>query len=241
MGSLNPLGAAGGDLQDTTTEEGWRKLRAQYFANVTLVDRQLGKVFDTLKESGMWDNTVIVFTSEHGEMAGDHGMLEKRSLYEQASRVPMLMRIPGKNSQQDTRAGITWAMLISCQHFWISWARSCQDHLQGESRVPVLNGEETLEGNEVFVQWNGMGDRNLGSPAINRMVAVPWRSVVTSDRWKLNLSPGDQCELYDLNNDPAELENLFGRPEHRDRVREMAAMIRIWQQETGDTMLLPAV
>ena len=114
-------------------------------------------------------------------------------------------------------------------------------HLQGRSRLPVLRGEESLIDNEVFVQWNGMGDRNLGSPVINRMVAVPWRCVVTGERWKLNLSPGDQCELYDLNTDPAELNNLFDRPEHRDRVREMAAMIRIWQQETGDTMPLPSV
>jgi arylsulfatase A-like enzyme len=93
----------------------------------------------------------------------------------------------------------------------------------------------------VFIQWNGMGDRNLGSPEINRMVSIPWRGVVSGDRWKLNLSPGDQCELYDLNNDPAELENLFDKPEHRDRVRDMAARIRIWQDETGDDMDLPTV
>lgn len=239
-GGLNPLGAQGGDIHDTTTEEGWRKLRAQYFANITLVDRQLEKVFAALKENGMWDNTVIVFTSEHGEMGGDHGMLEKRSLYEQASRVPMLMRIPGMNSKQ-TRIEGSFGQVDLVPTLLDLMGQELPDHLQGKSRVPVLNGEETLRDNEVFVQWNGMGDRNLGSPAINRMVSVPWRSVVTGDRWKLNLSPGDQCELYDLNSDPAELENLFNLPEHRDRVREMAASIRIWQQETGDTMPLPTV
>ena len=86
-----------------------------------------------------------------------------------------------------------------------------------------------------------MGDRNLGSPEINRMVSVPWRGVVTGDRWKLNLSPGDQCELYNLGNDPAELVNLFNEPELQDRVRDMAARIRMWQEETGDDMTLPAV
>ena len=106
---------------------------------------------------------------------------------------------------------------------------------------PVLEGDKDLSHNDVFIQWNGMGDRNLGSPEINRMVSVPWRGVVTGDRWKLNLSPGDQCELYDLNSDPYELNNLFNIQEHRDRIREMSARIRLWQDETGDDMPLPAV
>jgi arylsulfatase A-like enzyme len=239
-GGLNPLGAAGGDFHDTTTEAGWRKLRAQYFANVTLVDRQLEKIFGALKEAGMWDNTVVVFTSEHGEMGGDHGMLEKRSLYEEASRVPLLMRVPWLSRQQKRIPGSSGQVDLVPTLLELM-GQELPDHLQGKSRLPVLRGEESLEDNDVFVQWNGMGDRNLGTPAINRMVSVPWRSVVTGDRWKLNLSPGDQCELYDLNTDPHEMTNLFDRSEHRDRVREMAARIRIWQGATGDTMQLPAV
>ena len=71
------------------------------------------------------------------------------------------------------------------------------------------------------------------------MLALPWRSVITPDRWKLNLCAGDQCELYDLNNDPYEMNNLFDDPAQADRVRDMAARIRIWQGETGDTVPLP--
>ena len=96
-GGNNPLGAAGGDHHDTSTEEGFRKLRAQYFANVTVVDNQIGKIFNSLEKSGQAENTIIVFTSEHGEMAGDHGMLEKRSLYEEASNVPLLIYVPWLN------------------------------------------------------------------------------------------------------------------------------------------------
>jgi arylsulfatase A-like enzyme len=113
--------------------------------------------------------------------------------------------------------------------------------MHGRSRAPVLRGEADLSDNDVFVEWTGAGDRNLGSAAINRMVAMPWRSVISADRFKLNLSPGDQCELYDLNTDPHEMNNLFDDPAERDRVREMAARIRIWQAETGDVMPLPAV
>ena len=93
-GGLNPLAEKGGDIHDTTNEEGWRKLRSQYFANVTLVDRNVGRILSALEESGQADNTIIVFTSEHGEMAGDHGMLEKRSMYEEATRVPLFIHVP---------------------------------------------------------------------------------------------------------------------------------------------------
>jgi arylsulfatase A-like enzyme len=240
-GGNNPLGEAGGDVHDTKTEEGFRKLRAQYFANVTLVDRQLGSIFEALEESGQAGNTVVVFTSEHGEMAGDHGMLEKRSLYEEASNVPLIMHVPWLNEKRQTRIPGSVGQVDLVPTLLDLSGSEIPDQVEGKSLLRVLRGDKDLSDNDVFIQWNGMGDRNLGSPEINRMVSVPWRGVVTGDRWKLNLSPGDQCELYNLGNDPAELVNLFNEPELQDRVRDMAARIRTWQEETGDDMTLPAV
>jgi arylsulfatase A-like enzyme len=238
-GNLNPLGIEGGDFHDTTTEAGWRKLRAQYFANVTLVDRNVGRILKALDDSGMADSTIVVLTSEHGEMAGDHGMLEKRSLYEQASRVPLLMRVPWLGKHQ-TRIRGSFGQIDLVPTLLDLVGQPAPGHLQGVSRAPVIRGEATLD-DDVFIQWNGIGDRNLGSPAINRMISLPWRSVVSPDRWKLNLCPGDQCELYDLNSDPYELSNLFNDPGQRDRIRHMAASIRLWQHSTGDSTPLPAV
>ena len=239
-GNLNPLGAEGGDVHDLTSEAGWRRLRAQYFANVTLVDRNVGRILGALESAGYADNTIVVMSSEHGEMGGDHGMLEKRSLYEEASRVPLLMSVPWLNSAQ-TRIGGSVSQIDLVPTLLDLLDQPVPDHLQGASRAPVLEGEASLDDNDVFLQWNGMGDRNLGSPLINRMVSLPWRSVITADRWKLNLCAGDQCELYDLNNDPFELTNLFDEPAQRDRIREMAARIRIWQDETGDHAPIPTV
>ena len=115
------------------------------------------------------------------------------------------------------------------------------DHLHGESRVGVLRGEATLDGNDVFMEHNGIGDRDLGNPKINTMNDLPWRSVVTADRWKLNLCAGDQCELFDLNTDRYEVNNLFDDPVQKDRIRLMAAKIRLWQHYTGDDAPLPSV
>ncbi len=239
-GGLNPLGVEGGDFHDTTSEEGWRKLRAQYFANVTLVDRNVGRILQALEESGQADNTIIVFTSEHGEMAGDHGMLEKRTMYEEATSVPLMVYVPWLNEGPKRIEGSVG--LVDLVPTLLDLVGDpIPDHIEGKSLLRVLDGEKTLGDNDVFLQWNGYGDRNLGSPAINRMVTAPWRSVVSGDRWKLNLSAADQCELYDLNTDPYEMQNLFNDPVHGDRIRDMAARIRVWMHEVGDNTPLPAV
>jgi arylsulfatase A-like enzyme len=223
-----------------TAEQKAREFRGQYYGMVTLIDQALGIMLDALEKSGHADNTVVVFGSDHGEMAGDHGMMEKRAFYEESAKVPLLMRVP-------------W---LGCEHRMVPgnvghvdlvptvldlMGQPVPDHLQGVSRVPVLEGTETLEDNDAFIQWNGLGDRNLGSPQINLIASVPWRSIVTADRWKLNLCAGDQCELFDLNSDPYEQVNLFDDPAHRDRIRVMATKIRLWQYETGDDAPLPAV
>ena len=74
---------------------------------------------------------------------------------------------------------------------------------------------------------------------INVLGTQPWRSVVTPDRWKLNLCLNDQCELFNLNVDPYEETNLFDDPAQRDRIRIMAAKIRMWQSDVNDDAPLP--
>ena len=230
--------------EDVTTELGWRTLRAHYLANITLVDRMVGKITDALDAAGVADNTIVVFTSEHGDMMGDHGMLEKRSFYEESARVPLLISVPWLSKEQTLVEGSVSHIDLVPTLLELS-GNALPDTLQGKSLVPVFKGDRTLEDNDVFIQWNGTSDeipdRFLGSRDINRMLTLPWRSVVTPDRWKLNLCAGDQCELFDLNSDPYEQNNLYDDPAQRDRVIDMAARIRIWQQRTGDDAPLPSV
>ena len=228
---------------DVTTQEGWRLLRANYLANITLVDRMVARITDALDRAGLADNTVVVFTSEHGEMAGDHGMLEKRAFYEEASKVPLLMRVPWlAREQRDVGGSIGQIDLVPT--LLDLMAEPIPGSLQGKSRVPVLQGVESLDANDVFIEWNGISpeveDRNLGSPVINHLIPLPWRSIV-SERWKLNLCAGDQCELFDLDSDPYEQENLFNDPAQKDRIRDLAARVRLWQHHTGDHAPLPTV
>ncbi|MDP3062209.1 MAG: sulfatase-like hydrolase/transferase [Chloroflexota bacterium] len=235
------LSAARG--HDVTTEAGWRYLRACYLANVTLVDRMVGRIVAALEKAGVADNTAFVFTSDHGEMAGDHGMLEKRAFYEESSRVPLLIRVPWlANEQRDVPGNVGQVDLVPTLLDLLE--QPIPEYLEGKSIVPVLRDEKTLQENDVFMEWTGIsrviGDRFLGSPAINRMIIHPWRSVV-SENWKLNLCAFDQCELFDLKSDPYEQHNLFNDPGQKDRIRDLAARVRLWQFQTRDDAPLPSM
>ena len=201
---------------DLSTEAGWRKLRAQYYGNITLVDQMVGRITNALEQANIADNTAVVFTTEHGDMLGDHGMLEKRSFYEESARVPLLMRVPWITSSPHCIEGsVGQIYLVPTLLDLLN--QSLPRHLQGKSLVPILENNDTLLGNDVFMEWNGISnkilDRFLGDESINRMLALPYRSVV-SDRWKLNLCANDQGELFDLRPDPFEQINLFDNPDH---------------------------
>lgn len=237
---------------DLTTDAGCRRMLANYYGCVSLVDGMVGSILDAIDEMGLRDNTIVVFTSDHGEMVGTHGHVEMRSPYEEASRVPLLVRAPWLHEGQRRIAG-NFSQIDFVPTLLELMGQKVPDCLTGVNRAAVLRGEADLSDNDVFIQHNGVGDRDLTSaseshtmPAervrqLNLLKTAPWRSVVTADRWKLTLCAADQGELFDLNKDPAEITNLFDRPEHRDRVRWMAARLRLWQQEVGDTAPLPGV
>lgn len=237
---------------DLTTDLGFRQMRSNYYGCVSLVDGMVGSILGAIDDAGIRDNTMVVFTSDHGEMVGTHGHVEMRSPYEESARVPLLVRAPWLSEQQRRVSG-NFSQIDFVPTLLEMLGQSIPATLPGASRAAVLRGEEDLADNDVFIQHNGIGDRDLTSAAsshtmapervdqLNMMKTAPWRSVVTADRWKLTLCAADQGELFDLNSDPGEVTNLFDGPEHRDRIRSMAARLRLWQQETGDTATLPGV
>ncbi len=236
----------------TATEQGWRQLRANYFGNVKLVDDMLGTILGALSDAGLEDDTIVVFTSEHGDMVGTHRMIEMRTPYEEAAQVPLFIRVPWL-TEEETRVPGNFSQIDFVPTLLDLLGQPVPDRLQGVSRAGVLRGEDDLLENDVVVQHNVVGDRDMAMECeswaisdeklreLNVMNTMPWRSVITADRWKLNLCAVDRGELYDLNSDPGETRNLFDAPEHRDRVRTMAARLHLWQAESGDTAPLPAV
>ena len=229
-----------------STEDGWREIRARYFGLVTLVDRAVGGIMQALEESGQADDTIIAYTSEHGDMMGDHAILHKTMMYEEAMRVPFLMHVPWLSDEQrrvEGRIGLVDAVPTLLDLL----GQEIPREIQGESRVPVLEGKCDLSENDVIVQWNGSDGRpntrfktTIPDRVVYRASSMPRRAIITHEGMKLHLSPGDQCELYDLNNDPHELRNLYNDEAYRHIIRDLASRIRLWQEKYKDyTPVLP--
>jgi len=234
--------AAGG--QYATAEESWRVVRARYLGLCTMVDNAVGVILQALEESGRADNTIVAYTSDHGDMMGDHGMIAKCVQYEEAVKVPLLMSVPwmktaGRAAGRISQIDLVPTLLELMQE-------EIPGNLEGRSRADVLCGDATLEGNDAFIEWNGANGLSSKAPILGKdpddikhFAGQPWRCIVSAEGWKMNLSPGDQCELYDLNTDPYEQTNRFEDPDQKERIRDLADRIRAWQQQTGDEAPLP--
>jgi arylsulfatase A-like enzyme len=201
---------------------------ARYWGNTTLVDRSVQTILTALDECVLAEDTIVVFTSDHGEQMGDHGILGKTVMYEESVRVPMLIRAPmlGKGSRQ-IEGNFSHIDLVPTLLDLMGVPSSAS--LQGSSRVPVLQGSADLADNDVFIEWNGADGHpaaSIGEAEINRSMAQPLRTVISAQRWKLNLYDSGPGELYDLNTDPYEQQNLYELSAHSSQRRDLADRLR---------------
>jgi len=233
--------AKGFGEQELATEAGWRRLIANYWGLVSLVDESVGRILASLTDCGLDNNTIVVFTSDHGDMMGSHRLLAKTVMYEEAVRVPLLMRAPGLGAAR-VEAPVSQIDLVPT--LLDLMGRPPADGLPGRSLRPVLERREGPAEDHVFIEWNGrdgeeqyrrQSDYNADAA---RIAGSPVRSVVSPDGWKLNLSVADKSELYNLNDDPLERTNLFYSGEHGDVIRRLTDQIRRFQQATADEVAL---
>jgi arylsulfatase A-like enzyme len=242
--------AGGFEGQALADERGWRELTARYWGMVSLVDTACGKVFETLHELGLDESTVIVFTSDHGDMMASHGLLGKGVQFEESARVPFLLRLPGQTRGRRVAGPVSQIDIVPTLLDLLGQPAS--PALPGKSLRPHLEGSAAREGEDVFLEWikDPLAGKELKKlPAVleglctleeaNRAIKENIRTVVTADGWKFNWSSIGQDELFDLNADPLETANLARRPEQSARVRGLAARIRRWQDAMQDTLALP--
>lgn len=196
--------------------------RRAYYAMVTLVDDEVGRILTALDEAGLSSSTLVIFTSDHGEMLGDHQlMLKGPFMYDCAVRVPLLMRLPGV-----IEPGTVVPELVQ----WVDLAPTILDvagvpipsSYQGESVLPLIRGERAGRG------WAVSHYRNSGHGYDPAVLVTMLR---TGDH-KLVLLHGAPAtdrpregELYDLNADPGELVNLFDDPGAADLRAELTEQL----------------
>ncbi len=178
------------------------RLRANYAGNVTLIDDQIGEIIEAIAARGELDNTVIVHTSDHGEMNGDYGLIYKSNFLNGAVRIPLLVRTPKASGSQTTPTG----SLCDSPVEWIDIGPTLVElaggelvHRQfGKSLCPVLTQPESTHRDFAISEIEG-------------------EIMLLNQEWKAALNAnGEVYLLFDVQNDPNETENLAGRPEVAD-------------------------
>ncbi|HET8677659.1 MAG TPA: sulfatase [Blastocatellia bacterium] len=199
------------DPVDQTTDEDKRLSRAGYYACVSFVDAQIGLILDELERSGLAANTVIVFTSDHGYHLGEHGIWDKKTLYEESVRVPLIVVAP------DRQPGASSRRLVELVDLYPTLTELCglpaPEGLEGTSFVPLLTDPARPWKAAVFC----LTIKSKKSPL--------FRSVRTDRYVYVEGADSDPDELYDHQTDPKEMKNLARDPQHRKTVAEMKRLL----------------
>lgn len=182
-------------------------LIAAYYAMIKLIDDQVGRILDALEETGQADNTVVIYTSDHGEMLGDHGLIQKGCrFYEGLVRVPLIWRGPGRLG-----AGLRSDALVELIDIAPTLLELAElpipPRMLGRSLLPILSGATAPHRHRDFVRCEYYDA--LAQP--DGSFATMYRD----ERYKLVVYHGHQLgELYDLAEDPGEFNNLWDDPAH---------------------------
>lgn len=235
---------------DQITEAELREMVAVYYGMVTKADRNFGWVLQAVRESGRWDDTILVNTSDHGDFVGDYGLAEKmQNTFEDCLvNVPFVIRIPGCDPLPEPSDA-----LIELIDLLPTLAEACGLELGhthfGRSLLPLLRGE-TREHRQYVFSEGGALDTEIHTHETDRPKEnIYWSRpalqftnptvhgkavMIRSKDWKYVRRLYDTDELYDLNNDPDEVHNLIGNPTYTDFVSGLAGEIATWFLSTGD-------
>jgi iduronate 2-sulfatase len=204
--------------QETMTDDQRRQTRQAYEASISFMDAQVGKVVDTLDKLGLADDTVIVFTSDHGYHMGEHGLWQKMSLFEEVARIPLMIVAPGVS----TKGGVVKSPVAHVDLF-PTLAELCgvkpPANLQGQSLVPMLKDPSVPGRGWAITQVMRGGPRQAKHFAGYTLRTPRWRYT----EWD---EGREGKELYDHDADPQELTNLVNEASHAKDVEELAQQLK---------------
>lgn len=187
----------------------WQRMRAHFWGSVKFVDDQIGRIIDLLKKKGIEDNTMIIFTTDHGEMMGDHKLVTKGiKHYDAGVRIPMLINTPSAGSK--TVDSLTCNMDIYPTICELAGIDISNFSLDGTSLVPFLNGQNATLRENLLIQYEEFNKNRCA------------RTIITDDYFRLSIFPGQNYgEMFDLKKDTQEQDNLYNNPSSKDKKLEL--------------------
>lgn len=216
---------------DKIAEAEWIKMRKHYYALCTQVDASIGIILEGLEASGLADDTIVVFASDHGEYAGDHGMHGKGHLWDSALHVPFILYDPSNPGDGLRYTGLTELIDIVPSLLDLV-GLDTPESVQGRSVIPSIRNGERHHRDAVFAEM--VTHTNI--PNIYDLLDVcpePYMVSVRTDRWKYIHYANEVGELYDLEHDPHERHNRFGETETQPVVQEMRFRILDWMMTSN--------
>ncbi|MBN1865488.1 MAG: sulfatase-like hydrolase/transferase [Victivallales bacterium] len=208
--------------------EQWAPIVSRYLGEISLLDHEVGRIIQTLNELGIEDNTLFIYTTDHGDLCGAHGMMDKHFImYDDVMKVPLIIRFPGH-----LPAGVACNEFV-CHELDIS--RTICDvagvpapgTFQGINLLELANGKEENPRREIFGMWHG---GQFGSYTQRMVRDRYWKYI-----W--NLTAED--ELYNLQGDPYELINRAQDPNCAEKLRLLRKRLLEWMESIDDIMLNP--
>ena len=197
---------------------------ADYYGMITHMDAEMGRVLNTLEATGHLDNTIIIYTADHGLAVGQHGLLGKQNLYNHSIHVPSIFAGPGipEGKTVDALTYLYDVFPTVCDLTDVA----CPDTTEGCNLVPLMKGHVERVRATLFAAYKDI------------------HRTITDGRWKLiryyvseETGAGTNCiQFFDLEQDPWEMTNLADLPEHADLIRSLAADMQMWQIQTNDFM-----
>jgi len=212
-----------------------REYRACYYGMITEVDDNLGRLFAEIQASGQWDNTLIVFSSDHAEHLGDHYLTGKGMFYDGGMRIPCIIRDPtaaADETRGQVRAELVQA--IDSAPTIMDWlGLEVPDRFQGRSILPLLRGKAYEPREQIHYEFD-YRQAAMARGAANPDEHLLW--VIRNKRYKLVqfADPEMPPILFDLEEDPEELRNIAAQPESQGIVLELSQRMLRWRMHSED-------
>ena len=201
-----------------------RWLRAnmpQYYGMVKCIDDNIGRLLTTLRQRDLLENTMILFTSDHGDLCGEHGRSEKGVPYEGSARIPFLLSYPG----------------VVPGNLRIDEAMSTVDVMPTLMGLLGVDLPSDVDGRDASALFRGQNSKDWEDIAFIRSTkGNPWIAAITDDL-KLVLSVQESPWLFDLAKDPGELTNRIEQSAYSESIRALAGALKAYQKEVGDSYL----